>query len=137
MQAKHYLQSVAMTQQTLIAVEDVTTIFYKLDDIFQIHKEFVDDLEKKVTTWSDDQNIGDTFKTLVSGILIDLESSTDKYTCIGISFSSVCRGRADLCHGPVSGMCFWMGTLTVISSIFYFETVHHRNDPSMAVFINP
>lgn len=65
-QAKHYLQSVAMKPAPgVIALEDVTTIFYKMDDFHHIHKSFVDELEAKLKNWSDDQQIAEAVKQLV------------------------------------------------------------------------
>lgn len=52
--------------QTGISPQDITTIFYKMDDFFQIHKEFVDELTEKVKKWSDDQRIAEAVKRLVS-----------------------------------------------------------------------
>lgn len=50
----------------VIALQDVTTIFYKMDDFHHIHKEFVDDLEDKLRHWSDEQQIAEPVKKLVS-----------------------------------------------------------------------
>ncbi|XP_060576967.1 active breakpoint cluster region-related protein-like [Ruditapes philippinarum] len=67
--AKHYLQSSCMSHgtqaSTLMPLEDITTIFYKMDDFFQIHKEFVEELGKKVMNWSDEQRIAEAVKKLV------------------------------------------------------------------------
>jgi hypothetical protein len=46
-------------------LEDITTIFYKMDDFYQIHKEFVEELGKKVMNWSDEQRIAEAVKKLV------------------------------------------------------------------------
>ncbi|XP_053375064.1 breakpoint cluster region protein-like isoform X2 [Mercenaria mercenaria] len=66
--AKHYLQSVSMSQGSqanIMSLEDITTIFYKMDDFFQIHKEFVEELTAKVKDWSDLQRIAEAVKRLV------------------------------------------------------------------------
>lgn len=51
----------------MLPLEDLSTIFYKIEDIKQYHQTFVDQLEEKVDTWSDDQEIGHIFKELVRG----------------------------------------------------------------------
>lgn len=48
-----------------ITMEDITTIFYMMDQIYQKHKEFVDSLKVKVEHWSDEQTIGESFKIMV------------------------------------------------------------------------
>ncbi|XP_052798949.1 uncharacterized protein LOC128230579 isoform X2 [Mya arenaria] len=66
--AKFFLQSSAMRpgdNPSPIALADVTTIFYKIDDFYQIHKEFVHELEAKVKAWSDRQEIAYIVKKLV------------------------------------------------------------------------
>jgi len=54
-----------MNPTSVITLEDITTIFYKMDDFYQIHHEFVTEMNKKVQNWSDDQEIADDVKKLV------------------------------------------------------------------------
>ncbi|XP_021361424.1 active breakpoint cluster region-related protein-like isoform X2 [Mizuhopecten yessoensis] len=49
----------------LCSFEDLTTIFYKVEDIHVHHKTFVSSLKEKVDQWSDDQEIGQIFKELI------------------------------------------------------------------------
>ena len=56
---------VASDPSQKISMEDITTIFYMMDQIYQKHKEFVDSLKEKVEHWSDDQTIGESFKIMV------------------------------------------------------------------------
>ena len=53
------------SQKISISMEDITTIFYMMDQIYQKHKEFVDSLKEKVENWSDEQTIGESFKLMV------------------------------------------------------------------------
>lgn len=46
-------------------MEDVTTMFYQVEEIHVQHGNFVEKLQAKVDTWSDTQKVGDTFKELV------------------------------------------------------------------------
>jgi len=64
-QAKAFLRTSAMNPTSVITLEDITTIFYKMDDFYQIHHEFVSEMNKKVQNWSDDQEIADDVKKLV------------------------------------------------------------------------
>lgn len=64
--AKRFLQmQVASDSASKISMEDITTIFYMMDQIYQKHKEFVDSLKEKVENWSDEQTIGESFKIMV------------------------------------------------------------------------
>ena len=66
-QAKRFLQmQVASDSASKISMEDITTIFYMMDQIYQKHKEFVDSLKEKVENWSDEQTIGESFKIMVN-----------------------------------------------------------------------
>ena len=56
---------VAQDPSVKISMEDITTIFYMMDHIYQKHKEFVDSLKEKVVNWSDEQTIGESFKIMV------------------------------------------------------------------------
>lgn len=47
-------------------MEDVTTMFYQVEEIHVQHSNFVSKLQAKVDAWSDTQKVGDTFKELVS-----------------------------------------------------------------------
>ncbi|XP_069135362.1 active breakpoint cluster region-related protein-like [Argopecten irradians] len=49
----------------LCSVEDMSTIFYKVEDIHVHHKTFVSSLKEKVDQWSDNQEIGRIFKELI------------------------------------------------------------------------
>ncbi|XP_060085626.1 active breakpoint cluster region-related protein-like [Ylistrum balloti] len=49
----------------MCSFEDLTTIFYKVEDIHVHHKSFVSSLKEKVDHWSDDQEIGKIFKELI------------------------------------------------------------------------
>ncbi|KAH3857558.1 hypothetical protein DPMN_100168 [Dreissena polymorpha] len=57
--------SIVLKPSHLIDPEDVTTIFYKMDEFYTIHKTFVSELEAKVKNWSDDQQIAEAVKKLV------------------------------------------------------------------------
>ncbi|XP_061162792.1 active breakpoint cluster region-related protein-like isoform X2 [Saccostrea echinata] len=49
----------------MCSMEDVTTIFYQVEEIHVQHGNFVEKLQAKVDAWSDIQKVGDTFKELI------------------------------------------------------------------------
>ena len=50
----------------LCSMEDLTEIFYKIEEIYQYHKQFVSNLTSKLENWTDEQEVGPIFKELVS-----------------------------------------------------------------------
>ena len=93
LQAKNFLHmQVAQAEEgpaSRISLEDITTIFYMMDQIYQKHKEFVDSLSEKVKDWSDEQTIGESFKIMVLFVLYD--NNLVKYFFFYFSFTSLSR----------------------------------------------
>lgn len=55
-----------LRETPVCSMEDVTTMFYQVEEIHVQHSNFVGKLQAKVDAWSDTQKVGDTFKELVS-----------------------------------------------------------------------
>ena len=64
-QYKRTLEASCRTSQPVISEEDINSIFSNLQQLQNIHKEFVEGLHNKVKNWSPEQTIGDVFKCLV------------------------------------------------------------------------
>ncbi|XP_076434762.1 uncharacterized protein LOC143274737 [Babylonia areolata] len=62
---KRMLEASCKTSQPVISTEDIEAIFSNLQKLQEVHKEFVDGLQKRVDDWSPEQTIGDVFKLLV------------------------------------------------------------------------
>lgn len=60
------LKATATTSQPVLTMQQVETIFYKIQDIFEIHKEFYDALLPSIQQWDDRVTVGHLFKKLVS-----------------------------------------------------------------------
>ncbi|XP_062579813.1 active breakpoint cluster region-related protein-like isoform X2 [Saccostrea cucullata] len=54
-----------LKEPPMCLMEDVTTIFYQVEEIHVQHGNFVEKLQAKVDAWSDTQKVGDTFKELI------------------------------------------------------------------------
>ena len=65
LQYKRTLEASCRTSQPVISEEDINSIFSNLQQLQNIHKEFVEGLHNKVNNWSPEQTIGDVFKCLV------------------------------------------------------------------------
>lgn len=61
------LKATATTSQPVLTIQQVETIFYKIQDIFEIHKEFYDALLPNIQQWDEKVTVGHLFQKLVSG----------------------------------------------------------------------
>lgn len=60
------LKATATTSQPVLTIQQVETIFYKIQDIFEIHKEFYDALLPNIQHWDEKVTVGHLFQKLVS-----------------------------------------------------------------------
>ncbi|XP_061557719.1 active breakpoint cluster region-related protein isoform X2 [Phycodurus eques] len=60
------LKATATTSQPALTVKQVETIFYKIQDIFEIHKEFYDALLPNIRHWDEKVTVGHLFQKLAS-----------------------------------------------------------------------
>lgn len=76
------LKATATTSQPVLTIQQIETIFYKIQDIYEIHKEFYDNLCPKVQQWDSQVTMGHLFQKLVS-------------------FPRGLVSRTDWCHGGI------------------------------------
>ncbi|XP_042287208.1 active breakpoint cluster region-related protein isoform X1 [Thunnus maccoyii] len=60
------LKATATTSQPVLTIQQVETIFYKIQDIFEIHKEFYDALLPSIQQWDEKVTVGHLFQKLAS-----------------------------------------------------------------------
>ncbi|XP_036381709.1 active breakpoint cluster region-related protein isoform X2 [Megalops cyprinoides] len=60
------LKATATTSQPVLTIQQIETIFYKIQDIFEIHKEFYDALYPNIQQWDDKVTVGHLFQKLAS-----------------------------------------------------------------------
>ena len=58
------LKATATTSQPVFTIQQIETIFYKIQDIYEIHKEFYDNLCPKVQQWDSQVTMGHLFQKL-------------------------------------------------------------------------
>uniref|UniRef100_A0AAZ3NZW0 Active breakpoint cluster region-related protein n=2 Tax=Oncorhynchus TaxID=8016 RepID=A0AAZ3NZW0_ONCTS len=58
------LKATATTSQPVLTIQQVETIFYKIQDIFEIHKEFYDALFPHIQQWDEKVAVGHLFQKL-------------------------------------------------------------------------
>lgn len=59
------LKAAATTSQPVLTLAQIETIFFKVPELFEIHKDFYDGLFPRVQQWSHHQRVGDLFQKLV------------------------------------------------------------------------
>lgn len=59
------LKAAATTSQPVLTVAQIETIFFKVPELYEIHREFYDGLLPRVQQWGHHQRVGDLFQKLV------------------------------------------------------------------------
>ncbi|XP_059359482.1 breakpoint cluster region protein-like [Carassius carassius] len=60
------LKAAATTSQPMLTLQQIETIFFKVPELHEIHKDFYDGLLPRVQQWSNHQCVGDLFQKLAS-----------------------------------------------------------------------
>ncbi|XP_014891101.1 active breakpoint cluster region-related protein isoform X2 [Poecilia latipinna] len=60
------LKAAATSSQPVLTMQQIETIFYKVQDIFEIHKEFYDALLPSIQRWDEKVTVGHLFQKLAS-----------------------------------------------------------------------
>ncbi|XP_059213781.1 breakpoint cluster region protein isoform X2 [Centropristis striata] len=60
------LKAAATTSQPVLTVAQIETIFFKVPELYEVHREFYDGLLPRVQQWSHHQRVGDLFQKLAS-----------------------------------------------------------------------
>ncbi|XP_077479736.1 breakpoint cluster region protein isoform X2 [Stigmatopora argus] len=60
------LKAAATTSQPVLSISQIETIFFKVPELYEVHKEFYDGLLPRVQQWSHHQRVGDLFQKLAS-----------------------------------------------------------------------
>lgn len=59
------LRASATTSQPMLSTQEIETIFFKIPELYEIHKDFYDALLPRVHDWTNQQCVGDLFQKLV------------------------------------------------------------------------
>lgn len=87
------LKATATTSQPVLTIQQVETIFYKIQDIFEIHKEFYDALLPSIQQWDEKVTVGHLFQKLVSLMWVTQMTVCGSF----ISPSVICRVHVNGC----------------------------------------
>ncbi|XP_033828103.1 PH_BCR_vertebrate and RhoGAP_Bcr domain-containing protein isoform X1 [Periophthalmus magnuspinnatus] len=87
------LRAAATTSQPMLTVQQIETIFFKVPELYEIHKEFYDALLPRVQDWSQNQCVGDLFQKLASQLGV-YRAFVDNYKVAVETADKCCQANA-------------------------------------------
>ncbi|KAE8634539.1 hypothetical protein XENTR_v10002344 [Xenopus tropicalis] len=87
------LKAAATTSQPVLTVQQIETIFFKVPELYEIHKEFYDSLFPRVQKWSHQQRVGDLFQKLASQLGV-YRAFVDNYEVAMETAEKCCQANA-------------------------------------------
>ncbi|XP_064424144.1 PH_BCR_vertebrate and RhoGAP_Bcr domain-containing protein [Latimeria chalumnae] len=87
------LKAAATTSQPVLTNQQIETIFFKVPELFEIHKEFYDGLLPRVQQWSHLQCVGDLFQKLASQLGV-YRAFVDNYEVAVETAEKCCQANA-------------------------------------------
>uniref|UniRef100_A0A8C8E315 BCR activator of RhoGEF and GTPase n=1 Tax=Oryzias sinensis TaxID=183150 RepID=A0A8C8E315_9TELE len=87
------LRAVATTSQPMLTIPEIETIFFKVPELHEIHKDFYDALLPRVQDWSNHQCVGDLFQKLASQLGV-YRAFVDNYKVAVETADKCCQANA-------------------------------------------
>lgn len=87
------LRAAATTSQPMLTVQQIETIFFKVPELHEIHRDFYDALLPRVQDWSQQQCVGDLFQKLASQLGV-YRAFVDNYTVAVETADKCCQANA-------------------------------------------
>ncbi|PIO33331.1 hypothetical protein AB205_0126400, partial [Aquarana catesbeiana] len=87
------LKAAATTSQPVLTIQQIETIFFKVPELYEIHKEFYDALFPRVQKWSHQQRVGDLFQKLASQLGV-YRAFVDNYEVAMETAEKCCQANA-------------------------------------------
>uniref|UniRef100_A0A8C6NQP3 ABR activator of RhoGEF and GTPase n=1 Tax=Nothobranchius furzeri TaxID=105023 RepID=A0A8C6NQP3_NOTFU len=132
------LKAAATSSQPVLTMQQIETIFYKIQDIFEIHKEFYDTILPIIQQWDEKVTVGHLFQKLASQLGIykafldnykTAVETVDKCSQANLQFQNISEVSHDkmikgLAEGFLTSKFLTFSVLVYfIISIFSFTTV--------------
>ncbi|XP_077600473.1 breakpoint cluster region protein-like isoform X1 [Stigmatopora nigra] len=86
------LRAAATTSQPMLSIQQIETIFFKVPELHEIHKDFYDALLPRVQDWSIQQCVGDLFQKLASQLGV-YRAFVDNYTVAVETADKCCQAN--------------------------------------------
>nr|XP_056715428.1 breakpoint cluster region protein [Euleptes europaea] len=87
------LKAAATTSQPVLTSQQIEIIFFKVPELYEIHKEFYDGLFPRVQQWSHQQRVGDLFQKLASQLGV-YRAFVDNYEVAMETAEKCCQANA-------------------------------------------
>ncbi|XP_045880838.1 breakpoint cluster region protein isoform X1 [Meles meles] len=87
------LKAAATTSQPVLTSQQIETIFFKVPELYEIHKEFYDGLSPRVQQWGHQQRVGDLFQKLASQLGV-YRAFVDNYGVAMETAEKCCQANA-------------------------------------------
>ncbi|XP_071259628.1 breakpoint cluster region protein-like isoform X2 [Salvelinus alpinus] len=94
------LRAAATTSQPMLTIQQIETIFFKVTELHEIHKDFYDALLPRVQEWCHNQCVGDLFQKLASQLGV-YRAFVDNYTVAVETADKCCQANiqfAEICQ---------------------------------------
>uniref|UniRef100_A0A8B9PVA9 BCR activator of RhoGEF and GTPase n=1 Tax=Apteryx owenii TaxID=8824 RepID=A0A8B9PVA9_APTOW len=98
------LKAAATTSQPVLTSQQIETIFFKVPELYEIHKEFYDGLFPRVQQWSHQQRVGDLFQKLASQLGV-YRAFVDNYEVAMETAEKCCQANAQFAE--ISEVMSW------------------------------
>uniref|UniRef100_A0A7N8WKU5 Uncharacterized protein n=1 Tax=Mastacembelus armatus TaxID=205130 RepID=A0A7N8WKU5_9TELE len=76
------LRAAATTSQPMLTIQEIETIFFKVPELHEIHKDFYDALLPRIQDWSHQQCVGDLFQKLNLKVKSTKDSDSSSSTAL-------------------------------------------------------
>ncbi|KAB0370017.1 hypothetical protein FD755_017979 [Muntiacus reevesi] len=87
------LKAAATTSQPVLTSQQIETIFFKVPELYEIHKDFYDGLLPRVQQWGHQQRVGDLFQKLASQLGV-YRAFVDNYEVAMETAEKCCQANA-------------------------------------------
>uniref|UniRef100_A0A7N8WHR8 Uncharacterized protein n=1 Tax=Mastacembelus armatus TaxID=205130 RepID=A0A7N8WHR8_9TELE len=87
------LRAAATTSQPMLTIQEIETIFFKVPELHEIHKDFYDALLPRIQDWSHQQCVGDLFQKLASQLGV-YRAFVDNYKVAVETADKCCQANA-------------------------------------------
>lgn len=87
------LRAAATTSQPMLTIQQIETIFFKVPELHEIHKDFYDALLPRAQEWSHQQCVGDLFQKLASQLGV-YRAFVDNYKVAVETADKCCQANA-------------------------------------------
>uniref|UniRef100_A0A8C5ADE5 Breakpoint cluster region protein n=1 Tax=Gadus morhua TaxID=8049 RepID=A0A8C5ADE5_GADMO len=102
------LRAAATTSQPMLSTQQIETIFFKVPELHQIHKDFYDALLPRVQDWSSQRCVGDLFQRLANQLGV-YRAFVDNYKVAVETADKCCQ--ANVQFAEISEVCVLPRTL--------------------------